>query len=512
MNTSMAYGYGSKVVGRVAQPRGLGRFRDKKLQENRCLLRWVAPCKKLLVPAAPNRQSGWATRPNGLMPFPLPTALSLSSLFCDIPPRSASATIEAFKMRVFFSVGEPSGDLHGANLIRALRSQHADWEFVGYGGPKMAAAGCQLHADLTQLAVMWLAQALLNLHKFLGLLYRADRYFRHERPDLVVLIDYPGFNWWIARRAKAHGILVVYYGTPQLWAWAGWRVKKMRRYVDHVLCKLPFEEAWFRARGCKATHIGHPYFDELRAQTPDPTFMKQLEVSGQPLVTILPGSRTQEVRSNLPSLLKAARLIRQRVPSARFAVGAYKQSQVELVNEAIGQSDLSVEVHVGRTTELIQGAKCCMACSGSVSLELLYHTRPTVILYQISRLGYAAQRFLRTVRYITLVNLLTAKEPFAERSAGIYDPADPRDQHVLMPEYLTCEDRSAQLAEHVVAWLTDEQLCKNVEQQLSDLKQRVAGGGASQRAAQYIAALLEENAEASSCSPHVFSAANADAA
>src|SRR6476646_9664202 len=142
-------------------------------------------------------------------------------------------------MKIFFSVGEPSGDLHGANLIRELRRRRPDCEFVGYGGPRMAAAGCDLHEDLTKLAVMWLLHALLNIHKFWNLASRADRYFRHHRPDAVVLIDYPGFNWWIARRAKAHGIPVFYYGVPQLWAWAGWRIKKMRRFVDHVLSKLP---------------------------------------------------------------------------------------------------------------------------------------------------------------------------------------------------------------------------------------------------------------------------------
>ena len=166
-------------------------------------------------------------------------------------------------MKIFFSVGEPSGDLHGANLIRQLRARRDDLELVGYGGPLMAEAGCHLHEDLTRLAVMWFVRVLINLHKFAALVSRADRYFRHQRPDAVVLIDYPGFNWWIARRAKVHGIPVFYYGTPQLWAWAGWRVKKMRRYVDHVLCKLPFEVDWYRQRACNATYVGHPYFDSF---------------------------------------------------------------------------------------------------------------------------------------------------------------------------------------------------------------------------------------------------------
>ena len=393
-------------------------------------------------------------------------------------------------MQVFFSVGEPSGDLHGANLIEALKRRRPDCEFVGYGGPRMAAAGCQLHADLTQLAVMWVAQVIWNIRKFLDLLKQADEYFHANRPDMVVLIDYPGFNWWIARKAKAQGIPVVYYGTPQLWAWASWRVSKMRRFVDHVLCKLPFEEKWFRDRGCHATFVGHPYFDELRSRQLDQAFVTEIEDPSRPLVTILPGSRTQEVKSNLGSFLRATKKISQQVPETRYAVAVYKAAQLDMVNKLIEQADLPaevpMEVHVGRTPELIHAAKCCLACSGSVSLELLFHTKPSAILYQISRLGYAVQWALRKVRYITLVNLLTAKDPFSDRTAGIYDPADLRDQHVLMPEYLTQGDKTAELANHIINWLRDEKLYESLQAQLQDLKSQVAQGGASERAADYI--------------------------
>ncbi|NOZ40263.1 MAG: lipid-A-disaccharide synthase [Planctomycetes bacterium] len=393
-------------------------------------------------------------------------------------------------MQVFFSVGEPSGDLHGANLIEALKRRNPDWEYVGYGGPRMAAAGCQLHADLTQLAVMWVAQVLWNIRKFLKLLADADQFFQQQRPDLVVLIDYPGFNWWIARKAKAQGIPVVYYGTPQLWAWAGWRVSKMRRFVDHVLCKLPFEEAWFRQRGCQATFVGHPYFDELRSRKLDQAFVESQLASEEPLVTILPGSRTQEVKSNLAPFLQTAKRIQRQVPKVRFAIAVYKSAQLELVNELVDQSGLPVEIHVDRTAELIHAARCCLACSGSVSLELLYHTKPSAILYQISKFGYFVQWMLRKIRYITLVNLLTAEDPFADRSAGIYDPDDPRDQHVLMPEYLTYGDRTTELAQHVVGWLTDDTLYANVQGKLSQLKSQVAQGGASERAAEYISTMV----------------------
>ncbi len=393
-------------------------------------------------------------------------------------------------MKIFFSVGEPSGDLHGANLVRELRQRRPDCECVGYGGPRMAAAGCSLHEDLTKLAVMWLLHVLLNIHKFWNLASRADRYFRQHRPDAVVLIDYPGFNWWIARRAKAHGIPVFYYGVPQLWAWAGWRVKKMRRFVDHVLCKLPFEVAWYRERGCNATFVGHPYFDQLRAEQLDAKFIEQLRSGDGSLVAILPGSRTQEVKSNLGYFLKAAKIIHDRVPSARFAIASFKPSQAELARNAIEGSGLPVEVLVGRTAEIIEAADCAMAVSGSVSLELLYHTKPTVVLYYISRLAYFVQTFFRKVRYITLVNLLTATDLFPKRVA-IYDPNDPVDAHVLMPEYLTCRDKSGQVASHVIEWLTEPAKRAARVAQLAELNERVGHGGASRQAADYMLQVLD---------------------
>src|SRR5262245_46204479 len=243
-------------------------------------------------------------------------------------------------MRIFFSVGEPSGDLHGANLIRALQARRPDVECVGYGGPLMARAGCHLHADLTALAVMWFLRVLLNLHKFLHLASRADRYFRHERPDAVVLIDYPGFNWWIARRAKAHGIPVFYYVPPQIWGWASHRVRKMRRFVDHILCTLPFETTWYERRGCRATFIGHPFFDEVRRQQVDATFLDEQRRGPGPLVTLLPGSRTQEVEANLPWFLETAKAVRRAVPNVRFAIASFKPHQAELAKRMVAAAGI----------------------------------------------------------------------------------------------------------------------------------------------------------------------------
>ena len=315
-------------------------------------------------------------------------------------------------MRIFFSVGEPSGDLHGANLIARAAARQPTLECVGYGGPKMAAAGCRLHADLTQLAVMWLLRAVLNLPRFWQLVCRADRYFRHQRPDAVVLIDYPGFNWWIARRAKVHKIPVFYYGAPQMWAWAPWRVHKMRRLVNHVLCKLPFEAELVPAARLSGDLCRPSLF--RRAGRP---------AAGRTIPAAMCSSRDDRWSRSCPvpaprrsrrtwqAFCKTARRIHCRCPEVHFAIAAFNSHQAELAGRISAQESLPLQVYVGKTPELIRLAEACLACSGSVSLELLYHLKPTIIHYKVSRLAFFVQRYFRTVRFITLVNLLASDQP-----------------------------------------------------------------------------------------------------
>ncbi len=399
---------------------------------------------------------------------------------------------------IFFSVGEPSGDIHGANLIRSLQAgSEGPIRCVGFGGPKMRSAGAELHFDLTTLAVMGFLQVFWKLPRFFRLAAQAKRYFAEHRPDAVVLIDFPGFNWHIAKHAKRAGVPVFYYGTPQVWGWAAWRVKKLRRWVDHALCKLPFEEPWLRERGVNATHVGHPYFDELHSRQLDATFIERVRDTERPLVALLPGSRTQEVRANFRCQLESAKKILKKIPHARFAVAAFKASHATMIERVIDEawhepSNRPV-VHVKRTAELIEAAHCCLSVSGSVSLELLHHTKPTAIVYKISRTMFRIQSYFRRVPYITLVNLLTAPELFPEK-VGVYDPADPADAHVLMPEYLTCGDPSDALAGHAIEWLTDDAKRTELIARMNQLKSEVDVPGASERAAEYVLEHLSEAA------------------
>jgi len=369
-------------------------------------------------------------------------------------------------MRIFLSTGEPSGDLHAANLIRSLRKLRPDVEVVGFGGPRMAEAGARVIYPLVELAVMWFLRVLLNLHKFFALLDQAEREFVENRPDAVVLIDYPGFHWHLAKRAKKHGIPVIYFVPPQIWAWGGWRVEKVRRFFDHVLCSLPFEPKWYHDRGVPgAVYIGHPYFDELAGRVLDFGFIAEVMSKPGPLVAILPGSRTQEVTRNLPIMLRAAAKLAVERPGVRFVVACLHDRHRDLAAGILGKSGVAaeVELHSARTPELIRMADVAWAVSGSVGLELMVEALPTVVLYKIGRLDlWVARRFIKS-KYISLVNLLADAE--------------------VMPEYLTCEDVSGDLAAHAARWLGDPAERALASAALAELRAKVAVPGATDRAA-----------------------------
>ena len=349
----------------------------------------------------------------------------------------------------------------------------------------MADAGCSLLFPLTTLAVMGIWNVLLNVRHFFRLLRQANDYFSNHQVDLVVLIDYPGFNWCIARRAKRHGIPVVYYGVPQMWAWAPWRVRKLRRLVDHVLCKLPFEEPWFRERGVAATCVGHPYFDEVARYRMDQQFLTDYDDSRNRLLVLLPGSRTQEVTRNIGTLLESARQITVRHSDVTVAVACFSESHANLVRERCRKQKLPCDVMVGKTPELIRLAEACIACSGSVSLELLYHRTPSVIVYRVSPIVRLLSRFLLRARYITLVNLL-ASDSITRRGNTGYDPDRRAGNPVPMPEYLCTGDCSRGMARWINDWLAGPRRLSQRVQMLDELADRFAIPGASARAATYI--------------------------
>ncbi|CAN5187663.1 lipid-A-disaccharide synthase [soil metagenome] len=369
-------------------------------------------------------------------------------------------------MHVFISAGEPSGDLHAASLATAISKQIPNARISGFGGPHMTAAGVKLLYPLTELAVMWFGRVLANLPTFFRVAKQAEDYFKDEKPDAVVIIDYPGFHWHIAKRAKAAGIPCYYFVPPQLWAWAGWRVKKMRNTVDAVLTALPFEETWYAERGVNTHYVGHPYFDELSKQKLDAAFVLEQRAKSGKAIALLPGSRTQEVTGNFSLMLATATKIHTARPDTRFLVAAFNEKQATLIRETLKESKLPVEVHVGRTPEIIELAEACVAVSGSVGLEMLYRRKPAVIVYRISKFARTVSRFFIKCKYISLVNLLADEE--------------------LYPEYLTTRDESTAMANDVLTWLNDTGAKADITAKLTALRNRVAIPGACERAANFL--------------------------
>lgn len=369
-------------------------------------------------------------------------------------------------MHLFISAGEPSGDLHGANLARAIRARAPGARITGFGGDRMAAAGAELLYPLTNLAVMGFVRVLTNIRTFFRLAHQAEAFFRTQRPDAVVLIDYPGFNFALAKRAHAAGIPVYYFVPPQIWAWRTHRVKKVRRWCDAVLTAMPFEDEWYRQRGVNTQHVGHPYFDELAAQKLDPAFLTAQQAKGGPVVSLLPGSRDSEVSANGPLLLATAGKVHAARPESRFLIAAFSEKHAAVLRRMAAGSGLPVEVHVGRTPELIELSDACVAKSGSVGLEMLYRLKPAAIVYKLNPVLLFVIRRLARVPYMSLVNLLADDE--------------------LYPEFATSRDESDAIAGHVLRWLSDPASRAVTVGRLRLLRDRVAVPGACERAAAFL--------------------------
>ncbi len=374
-------------------------------------------------------------------------------------------------MNIFFSVGDPSGDQHTAHLIEELKRRRPDIQFCGYGGPLMAQAGCRLHHQLTDLAVMGLLPIIPLLWKFYRLLRKAEQLFDQLRPDAIIVVDFPGFNWWIARKAKAAGIPVFYYLTPQLWAWAPWRVKRIRKFVDHVLCALPFEKLWFAERDVEAEFVGHPVFDEIAAHPLDKIFCDTWSSQRYRTVAILPGSRNQEVNRNWPLMLDVIRRLHAGQPNTRFLVACCTQQHQRFCRGQTLAEDGELPIHffVGKTPEIIQIAECALSVSGSVSLELLARLTPTVVMYYSSRTSNFLVKLLMTCKYITLPNLIADRE--------------------LMPEILFSGNPTP-FVDHICNimhhWLNDQTELDRLVDELAKLRNVVAKSGAISRAADVI--------------------------
>jgi len=372
--------------------------------------------------------------------------------------------------------GEASGDLHGANLVRAMRKCDESLTFVGMGGEEMSAAGVELLFDAGKVSVVGVAEVVSHLPDIFRAQKVLKKYLADFRPDLLIIIDLPDFNLILARFAKKLGIKVFYYICPQVWAWRSGRVKTIRERVDTVGVILPFEESFFRERGVVANYVGHPLLDTVHVSKNRAEFLEHYGIpSNQRCVGLLPGSRKKEVSSLMPTFLAAARQL-QEINNERLTFLVPLASTIteqDLFSSEVNaySKDIDIRIIRGDRYNLMAACECVVAASGTVTLELALLNVPMVVTYRLAPLTYRLGRLLIKLQHFSLVNLIAGKE--------------------VVPELLQDEVQPEAIAEHLQSFLLQSEKRDEVLKELAKVRDKLGTHGASERAAQLALHMLQ---------------------
>jgi lipid-A-disaccharide synthase len=367
---------------------------------------------------------------------------------------------------VLISCGEPSGDLYAGALVEHMRALEPGVRVVGFGGDRLRAAGATLVGDYHGLAVTGLVEALRVLPRSLTMYRRLLRTAREERPDVLVVIDFPDFNFRLAASVRRLGIPIVYYIPPQLWAWRSGRMRSLKRLADRILVIFPFEPEIYRAAGTPATFVGHPLVDLARAETPRPLFLEGVGLApARPTVALLPGSRPNEVRQILPVMVDAVPAIVAEVPGVQFVVARAPGLPTSLFAPLEGAGARMVLVE-GRTDDVLAASDAVVTASGTATVQAAIHECPMVIVYRVSPLTYAVGRRFVHVDTFGMVNLVAGEQ--------------------VAPELIQEGFTPTAVARETVRLLTDPDLRDRTIGSLREVKARLGGVGASRRAAESV--------------------------
>jgi lipid-A-disaccharide synthase len=370
------------------------------------------------------------------------------------------------------SCGEASGDLYAAALTHAIKARSPETEVVGLGGPRLAAAGATLDATYDGLTVTGLVEALPVLLRAARLVKTLVTSARDRRPDVFVAVDSPDFNFWLLAKMRALGIPVVYYISPQLWAWRASRLKTIRQYVDRMLVIFPFETAMYEQAGVPVEFVGHPLIDLIPPATPRAVFLRSQGLDpASPVVALLPGSRPSEVGHVLPTLARSVIEIRRSVPSAQFivarAAGLADAAFAPLDEVRASGTPLAIVEHA--TDDVIASSDTVITASGTATVQTALHDRPMVIVYRLSPLTYAIGRHLVRVSTYGMVNLVAGRR--------------------IVPELIQDEFTPARVASETTALLLDASKADAMRADLGEMVKKLGGSGATGRAADAVLAV-----------------------
>ncbi|MGA9650589.1 lipid-A-disaccharide synthase [Pedobacter sp.] len=311
-------------------------------------------------------------------------------------------------MKYYLVAGEASGDLHGANLMKAIKGEDDNPVFRYFGGDKMQNEGGELVKHYAEMAFMGFTEVLLNLRTIFKNLKACKADILTWKPDVLVLIDFPGFNLKIAEFAKANGIKVCYYISPKVWAWNQKRVLKIKKNVDHMFCILPFEVDFYSEWGMKVDYVGNPLLDEIAQFEPEDNFRNKHQLSDKKIIALLPGSRKQEIERLLPVMLS----VTENYPDYEFAIAAAPTFTESYYQQFTGSK--KVKLLFNNTYNLLHNAHAAIVASGTATLETALFKVPQVVVYKGGTISIAIARMLVKIKFISLVNLIVNKKIVTE--------------------------------------------------------------------------------------------------
>ena len=365
------------------------------------------------------------------------------------------------------SCGEPSGDMYAAELARRIRAREPAAVITGFGGERLRAAGADLLGDFSGLSVTGLLEVARVLPRTYAMFRRLVAAARRDRPDVFVAVDFPDFNFRLAAAIRRLGVPIVYYISPQLWAWRPRRMKTMRALADRVLVIFPFEEQIYRDAGVPVQWVGHPLLDVMPRPQPKDLLAPTLGLSAAaPIVALLPGSRRNEVRAILPGLAAAARRIRARLPDVQFAVARAPHISDDLLAPLGSIPGAPPIVLDGQADELLQIADVALVASGTVTVQAALHECPMVVVYRLSPLTYRLGRPFVRVSTFAMANLVAESR--------------------VVPELIQDDFTPESVAAEALDILTNRARAAGMREDLRNVRLRLGTPGASDRAAQAV--------------------------
>jgi len=366
--------------------------------------------------------------------------------------------------RVMIVAGEASGDIYGAGLIQAVHQSNPDICFFGIGGVRMREAACETLVDSADMAVMGFVEVLKHFNVIAAAFLRLKKILQHNPPDLLILIDYPGFNLRLAKVAKRAGVKVLYYISPQIWAWRQGRVNKIKHLVDHMAVTLPFELPFYQRAGVPSSFVGHPMAGRVRVTSDRNQAATSFGLDpARPIIGLFPGSRRSEIERLLPTLLETAALLLKQFPEAQFVLPLASTLKSEDLAPYLKNANFPLKITHERIHDVIRACTAVISVSGTVTLEVALVGTPQVIIYKLAPLTYQLAKRLVKVEHIGLCNIVAGQTVALE---FVQDDASPEN-----------------IAAEITRILTDREYAERLKNGLALVEERLGGGGTDQRMA-----------------------------